>query len=157
MTDRLDTIRKRLASGSPFGAYGTDLVWALDEIERLTKKANESHAALRTVAHAVGICHCWDYGCEPGPTADIVAAVEDLKRCEIREIDRDAAEIERLEKLAQSAFVLDLHVPMVRAEIARLDALSRATADDPEDDVPCVPCGKVECSCGDARDEMENA
>lgn len=147
MTDRLDTIRKRLASGSPFGAYGTDLVWALDEIERLTKKSAESHAALRAVAHAVGICHCWDYGCEPGPTADIVAAIEDLKRCEIREMDRDAAECERLEKLAQSAFVLDPHVPMARAEIARLDALSRATADDPEDVVPCVPCARDEEQC----------
>lgn len=105
MTDRLDTIRKRLASGSPFGAYGTDLVWALDEIERLTKE-NERLTRLAYPTLAVGA--------DPTPV-----------------------------------------LTYYRAEIARLDALSRATADDPEDVVPCVPCGRVECECGDARDEEQ--
>ena len=44
-----------------------------------------------------------------------------------------------------------------RSEIARLDALSRATADDPEDVVPCVPCGRAECSCGVGEDEEQCA
>jgi hypothetical protein len=78
----------------------------------------------------------------------------------------------RLEKLAHPMLYIDANghaifaedmsdedaaLVYARSEIARLDALSRATADDPEDVVPCVPCGKVECECGDARDEMENA
>lgn len=127
MTDRLDTIRKRLASGSPFGAYGTDLVWAVGEIERLTSE----NAALRSTIVLNGNEYAF-------------AAHEiDRLRAQLRLVDGARNEMRR---------ELD---GVARAEIARLDALLRATADDPEDVVPCVPCGKVEC--GDARDEMENA
>lgn len=35
MTDRLPLIRERLSRSNPFSADRDDLIWALDEIERL--------------------------------------------------------------------------------------------------------------------------
>lgn len=94
MTDRLDTIRKRLASGNPFTPHAGDLAWAVGEIERLTKE----NASLRSQL---------DDGGFDGA---------------VRVVDTIIAEA-RAE---------------ARAEIARLDALSRATADaEAADDEAC--------------------
>lgn len=101
--------------------------------------------AMHTVAWTMGI-----------PEAAFIAAADPSTVLAL------IAEIERLEKLKHPMFEINAdgtikYTPTAfgdaRAEIARLDALSRATADDPEDIVPCLPCGRVVCECGDAVGE----
>lgn len=59
-------------------------------------------------------------------------------------------------------------IAKLRAELARLPAIcacgeARIAAlravvidDDPEDDVPCIACGRVDCTCDEGIDEEEN-
>lgn len=46
-----------------------------------------SELALRAIAHALGCCYCWDYGCEPA-TADVI--LERIKH--LRGIESDKYE-----------------------------------------------------------------
>ena len=102
MADRLDTIRKRLASGNPFGAYGTDLVWALDEIERLTAALGAAEEALVDHEHM-------------HPSSCLVYRMPEMAH---------------EDEVAMWRRWADGGSPGARAEIARLDALSRATGEE---------------------------
>ncbi len=54
------------------------LLAALDTERARADRAEASHATLREVAHVLGICHCWDYGCEPGDRDSLVQRVKEL-------------------------------------------------------------------------------
>jgi hypothetical protein len=57
--------------------------------------------ALRQVCHALGVCYCWDYGCEPGPLNEVLARIRELTsregECIDAEADRAAREADRAE------------------------------------------------------------
>jgi hypothetical protein len=47
--------------------------------------------ALRQVCHALGVCYCWDYGCEPGPLNEVLDRIRDLTSREGERIDAEVA------------------------------------------------------------------
>jgi len=40
--------------------------------------ARDASAELRRIAHALGACHCWDFGCEPADLATILERIHHL-------------------------------------------------------------------------------
>lgn len=101
--------RLRTADDSPLGVDSRDAELASLRAELAEAKAAEKakHATLRKVAHALGACHCWDFGCEPADEATIVARTEEMRRDESERQDvemlvdeRDAlrTEVERLKE-----------------------------------------------------------
>lgn len=106
MTDRLDTIRKRLASGSPFTAHAGDLAWALDQLERATKALGAAEETL--VEHGI-----------VDPRACLVY------RAPVMSHEDEANAWRAWFNGGESEAATN-----ARAEIARLDALSRATGEE---------------------------
>jgi hypothetical protein len=68
------------------------------ELDEARRVRNEKHATLRAVAHELGVCHCWDYGCEPGDHDAIVRRAEELAAAGR---DLDEARRERDEERAE--------------------------------------------------------
>lgn len=71
--------------------------------EKAEGERRDEHATLRRVAHALGVCYCWDYGCEPGPSDALLARVEELTSREDERIDYETVCAERDAALAALA------------------------------------------------------
>ena len=47
----------------------------------------DAKAELRGIAHALGACHCWDFGCEPASLAEILERIDYLDSIEREQIE----------------------------------------------------------------------
>jgi len=58
--------------------------------------ARDASAELRRIAHALGACHCWDFGCEPADLATILERIHHLDT-----IERESIESRLMRPLAE--------------------------------------------------------
>jgi hypothetical protein len=61
------------------------------ELDEAKTRAAMKHGVLRDIAHELGRCHCWDYGCEPADDETLVRRAKELSAAED---ERDALRAE---------------------------------------------------------------
>ena len=102
-------------AGCVMSACGACVAVVVSEYESKIKHLQESHDTLRKVAHALGTCYCWDYGCEPAGVDDLLFRVHDLLDLECEKLDRDfepkpsRREQRRARKAAKNLYMFKNH------------------------------------------------